>query len=53
MPSYVFHARDGVDSLDGAHFDCADFESLRKEALRIAGELLRDALAQNFGVTLI
>lgn len=42
MPSYVFHVRDGIESLDGATFECASIEALRAEALRAAGELLRE-----------
>jgi hypothetical protein len=42
MQRYFFHVRDGETSLDQVGFECADINDVRTQAIRAAGETLRD-----------
>lgn len=42
MQRFFFHVRDGQTSLDDIGFECADLHQVRAEAIRTAGETLRD-----------
>ena len=42
MPRYFFHTADGSRDLDREGFDCADDGAARKQAIRYAGEVMRD-----------
>jgi hypothetical protein len=39
---YFFHVRDGITSRDETGFECAGVDELHAEALRAAGEILRE-----------
>jgi hypothetical protein len=39
---YFFHVRDGTTTLDDTGFECATSEQVRTEALRAAGETLKE-----------
>ena len=43
MPRYHFHVRDGVDRPDRDGIDLPDIRVARAEALKLAGEIIRDA----------
>lgn len=43
MPRYHFHLHDGVDRPDAEGTELAGIEAARAEALRLAGEIIRDA----------
>ena len=42
MPRYFFHVHDGQDSIDQAGLELPDPQTARAEAIRAAGEMLRD-----------
>jgi hypothetical protein len=42
MPRYFFHVHDGVDRPDPVGTELPDIKAARSEAIRTAGELLRD-----------
>lgn len=42
MPRYFFHTADGSRDLDREGIDCADDGAARKQAIRYAGEVMRD-----------
>ena len=43
MPRYYFHVRDGLYSPDEDGTDLPDLQSAKRQAVAVAGELLRDS----------
>jgi hypothetical protein len=42
MPRFHFHVHDGVSSLDVEGSELPDWQTARTEAIRLAGEILKD-----------
>jgi hypothetical protein len=46
MPRFFFNVYDGIDAPDREGTDLPDWSAGREEAIRLAGELLRDSAKQ-------
>lgn len=46
MPRFHFNVYDGIDEPDREGTDFRDWDAAREEAIRLAGELLRDSAKQ-------